>query len=88
MPAYLLAFELRRLWQDQEVTVEEGIKDLTKLCATEVSVGGVSVQTIPEPRDSGKALLEAAKIGLPDAIPCRHVQVVTKKKLVSERRTS
>ncbi len=45
MLAYLLAFELRRLWRDQEVTVEEGLRDLAELCATEVIVGGASAQT-------------------------------------------
>jgi transposase len=88
MLAYLLAFELRRLWQDQEVTVEEGLSDLAELCATEVIVGSASAQTIPEPRDFGKVLLEAAGVSLPDAIPCRNVKVVTRKKLVPERRTS
>ncbi len=85
MLAYLLAFELRRLWRDQEVTVEEGLRDLAELCATEVIVGSASAQTIPEPRDSGKALLEAASVSLPEAIPCRNIKVVTRKKLVSER---
>ena len=88
MLAYLLAFELRRLWHDQEVTVEEGLSDLAELCATEVIVGSASVQTIPQPRDSGKALLEAAGVSLPDAIPCRNAKVVTRKKLVPERRSS
>jgi len=88
MLAYLLAFELRHLWQDQEVTVEEGLRDLAELCATEVIVGSASAQTIPEPRDSGKVLLEAAGVSLPEAIPCRNVKVVTRKKLVPERRSS
>ncbi len=88
MLAYLIAFELRRLWQGQEATVEEGLRDLAELCATEVIVGSASAQTIPEPRDSGKALLEAAGVSLPDAIPCRNVKVVTRKKLVPERRSS
>jgi transposase len=88
MLAYLLAFELRRLWRDQEVTVEEGLRDLAELCATEVIVGNASAQTIPEPRDSGKALLEAAGVSLPEAIPCRNAKVVTRKKLVSERRSN
>jgi hypothetical protein len=88
MLAYLLAFELRRLWRDQDLTVEEGLNDLAGLCATEVTVGTTPVQTIPEPRESGKALLEAADVSLPEAIPCRNVHVDTRKKLVSERRTS
>lgn len=88
MLGYLLAYELRRLWRDIEMTVEEGLKDLSELCATQVDVGAdLSVQTIPEPRDSGKRLLAAANVTLPDAIPCRNVKVVTRKKLVAQRRS-
>ena len=88
MLAYLLAYELRRLWQDVEVTIEEGIDELCSLCATEVIIGNVSVQTVPEPRELGKLLFKRANVTLPDAIPCRHVNVFTRKKLVEERRSS
>jgi len=88
MLAYLLAYELRRLWQDVEVTIEEGIDELCSLCATEVIIGNVSVQTVPEPRETGKLLFKRANVTLPDAIPCRHVNVFTRKKLVEERRSS
>ena len=70
------------------MTVEEELRDLAELCATEVIVAGTSVQTIPEPRESGKALLAAAGVTLPDAIPCRNIKVATRKKLVSERRNN
>jgi len=87
MLAYLIAYELRRLWHDIEVTIEEAIQELSCLCATEAIIGTVSVQTIPEPREQGKMLLQAANVTLPDAIPCRNVNVHTRKKLVQERRT-
>jgi len=87
MLAYLIAYELRLLWRDIEVTIEEGIQELSCLCATEAIMGTVSVQTIPEPRELGKLLLQAAEVTLPDAIPCRNVNVYTRKKLVEERRT-
>ncbi len=87
MLAYLIAYELRRLWCNIEVTIEEGIQELTCLCATEAIVGDVPIQTIPEPREQGKQLLKAANVTLPDAIPCRNVNVHTRKKLVQGRRT-
>ena len=49
MLAYLIAYELQRLWRDVEVTIGEGIGVLSTLCATEVIIGDVSVQTVPEP---------------------------------------
>jgi transposase len=86
MLAYLIAYELRRLWQDIEVTIEEGIEELSSLCSTEAIIGNVSIQTVPEPRERGKLLLQKANVTLPDAIPCRNVNVFTRKKLVEERR--
>ncbi|MBE9573104.1 MAG: IS1634 family transposase [Proteobacteria bacterium] len=86
MLAYLIAYELRRLWRDVEITIEEGIGELSSLCATEVIIGDVSIQTVPEPRERGRILLEKAKVTLPEAIPCRRVNVFTRKKLVKERK--
>ncbi len=87
MLAYLIAYELRRLWYDVEVTIEEGINELSSLCATEVIVGDVSFQTVPEPRELSMLLLKRANVTLPGAIPCRKVNVFTRKKLVEERRS-
>lgn len=86
MLAYMIAFELRRLWREVEITIEEGIEELASLCATEVVIGNLSVQTIPIPRATGQMLLEKAGITLPDAIPSRKATVFTRKKLVEERR--
>ena len=88
MMAYMIAYELRRLWHDVELTVEEGINELASLCATEVIINGVSCQTVPEPRPLGKTLLEKADIALPDAIPSRNIVVDTRRKLVSRRKTN
>ncbi len=87
MLAYMTAYELRRFWQDIEVTIHEGIEELSSLCATEVVIGNLSIHTIPTPRENGKLLLEKANITLPDAIPCREAAVFTIKKLVEKRRS-
>ena len=88
MLAYLIAYQLRRLWQEIEVTIDEGIDELSSLCATEVLIGDVSIQTVPAPRELGELLLKRANVTLPDAIPSRKVKVFTRKKLVEERRSS
>jgi len=85
MLAYMLAYRLRRLWQDIEVTIEEGIEELSSLCAIEVVTGDLSIHTVPVPRKTGKELLEKANVSLPDAIPCRKACVHTRKSLVDER---
>ncbi|MEW5803658.1 MAG: hypothetical protein AB1847_16310 [bacterium] len=73
MLAYLLAYRLRRLWYDVDVTVEEGIKELASICSIEVvsSDGQLSYQTIPEPRELDKTIRDKTGICLPDDIPCR-----------------
>ncbi|MGA1871934.1 MAG: hypothetical protein ACMUJM_25740, partial [bacterium] len=67
--------------------VEEGIKELASICSIEVVASDqASYQTVPEPRELGKTLLSKIGISLPDTLPCRNVKVVTRKKLVSERK--
>jgi hypothetical protein len=87
MLAYLIVAELARRWQELDTTVEEGIKVLCTLCATEVLLKGVvrCIQ-IPRPREPLQQLLAAARISLPDVLPSKGVVVTTKKKL-PERRT-
>ena len=68
------------------LTVEEGIKELATLCANEISMDGVvQLNEIPTPRESVKKLLDAANVRLPKTLPCRGVNVTTKKKLQSSR---
>jgi transposase len=88
MLAYLIAYYLRRIWQQIDCTVEEGVDELSSLCAIEVLTGDISIQTIPAPRERSELLLKEANITLPNAIPCRKEKVFTRKKLVEERRIS
>ena len=86
MLAYMMAYELRRLWHEMEMTVEEGINELASLCSNTLTINGISCQTIPEPRAFGKLLLAKANIALPDAIPNRGVVVHTRTKLAPRRK--
>lgn len=70
MLSYMMAYKLRRHWHDLEVTVEEGISELSSIHAIEVHFPKMSYQQIPQPRSSAMLLLERAGIALPDAIPC------------------
>jgi transposase len=86
MLSYMIAYKLRRHWHDLEVTVEEGISELSSIYAMEVHFPQISYQQIPQPRSSTLLLLEKAGITLPDAIPFKGTVVLTRKKLVSERK--
>ena len=86
--AYLLAYQLRRLWHDVELTLEQGIVELASICAIELTLPNqITCQVIPEPRPLGKRLLEKAGITLPDTLPHTGITVVTRKKLVPQRKS-
>lgn len=87
MLAYLIAYELHNRWYDVELTVEEGIAELASICSISIDVQNQArTQVIPKPRPMGQLLLKKLNISLPDAIPHRNIPVVTRKKLVSERK--
>jgi len=86
MLAYQIVMELARCWRDLDLTVPEGIDELTTLCSNEVTIGTqATIHQIPKPRDTVAALLKAADVILPEALPCNAARVYTKKKLTSER---
>ena len=87
MLAYMLVHKLKEYWRDVELTTEEAIAELTSICALKVKIKNQEMQqTIPKPRQLGLELLKKAEIILPDALPCKNINVVTRKKLVSERK--
>jgi transposase len=86
MLAFKIVRELAKRWKAIDMTVEEGIKELSTLCASEMEITGVGkVNQIPEPRESIKRLLEAADVKLPASLPCKGIIVTTKKKLMDSR---
>ena len=73
MLSYMIAYKLRRYWHELEMTVEEGIRELSSIHAIEVHSSQVSYQKIPQPRAEGALLLEKAEVALPDA-QCRQIK--------------
>jgi transposase len=86
MMAYMIVKELSHLWSTVNLTIEEGINELSTLCLTEMCNSGVGVcNIIPAPRESVKRLLDDAKIVLPPILPHNGVSVSTRKKLTENR---
>ena len=85
MLALLLQRELEACWTDLDITVKEGIDELTSIRMEEIHMEGTSIQNIPRPDMLGKQLLKRAGITLPSMLPTRTTNVHTKKKLPSER---
>ena len=87
MLAYLLVRALKRAWHGFDLTVQEGIEDLSRISTIEVSIkAGGSYLRIPSPPTQTKNLLKALKVKLPTANPKSTIKVDTKKKLYSRRK--
>lgn len=84
MLAYLIVRALKRAWKDFDLTVEEGLKELDKICAMNLSVkGGEACLRIPEPSPTARELLDALDVKLPQFFPKSKARVDTKRKLHS-----
>jgi hypothetical protein len=86
MLAYRLVQELAQRWGQINLTVAEGVNELTTVCAMEVLVAGkVRCHKIPQPRPSVQQLLGAAAVRLPEVLPCQGVRVASRKRLPQNR---
>jgi transposase len=81
MLAYMIIQELNRLWQEMEVTVEEGLKHLSTLTEQKMLFpNGLKVKKIPYPSEQNHALLKAAGVTLPPYLADSDVPVATYKR--------
>ncbi len=88
MLAYRIVQELATRWSRIDLTVDEAIKELSTLCATEMKVKGKSLcNKIPEPRESISKLLKAANVKMLKALSCHGIKVATRKKLPERRKS-
>lgn len=87
MLAYKIIRHLREAWQQFNVTVEEGLRQLDTLTSIEVKIGHKgSCLKIPRPREQSQRLLDSLNISLPDVLPHKAVNVDTRKKLQERRK--
>ncbi len=85
MLAYIIIHELKKLWAEINVQIEEGIRELEVITSDEIKIGKISYQQIPEPRELGIKLLKSCGVVLPKVLPYRNIKVATRKKLVNRR---
>ena len=80
MLAYQIIRELARCWQDLDITVAEGISELSSLCTNQVTIRGkTTINQIPAPRPSVEQLLDTAEVVLPKALPYSGTHAYTKQ---------
>ena len=86
MLAYLITHYLQQAWADFDLTVKEGLNQLSMICSTEIVIRGQErCHRIPTPGDTAVKLLDAANIRLPKALPHLGGRVVSRKKLQTRR---
>ena len=86
MLAHRLIQQLQHCWAGENLTVQEGINQLSSLCVTEILVNGaVKDQLVPQPRAQVKKLLELAKVELPKKLRYTGRIVSTKQELKNSR---
>ncbi len=80
MLAYLVTHRLQQAWKDFDLTVEEGLHQLSGLCSIKMTIkDGSSCHRIPAPNQTVSKLLEAANIRLPKVLPSLGANVVSRK---------
>jgi transposase len=81
MLAYILRRYLERVWDEIDVTMEEGLNCLSTLSSLSLyNVEGIKIEQIPKPTGLSKDLLEALNFTLPNQIVRSNVNVSTKVK--------
>jgi transposase len=88
MLAYLLRRKLAAAWRDLDITVQEGVRELTTLCAIEHEFdnGQPGVLVVPAPRESVSRLFTALGITPPVTVPRHRGKVDTNKTLPKRRK--
>jgi transposase len=78
MLAYIIIQELNKLWNDIDITVEEGIRHLTTLTEQRILFpNGLKISNIPSPSEQNEELLKAAGITLPPYLASSDIIVGT-----------
>ena len=80
---------LERAWWPLEVTVEEGLRELEKLCVMELvhsESGKVVACRVPDPSAKQRQLMAALKLSPPSTVPEAEVTVGTRKKINEVRK--
>ena len=81
MLAYKIERYLRQKWVSQNITVEEGLRALSRISTYIVSIGENKITKLPKADMFLQKLLDTAGVILPSVLPHREANVYTRKKL-------
>ncbi|UCH94610.1 MAG: hypothetical protein JSV88_30685 [Candidatus Aminicenantes bacterium] len=86
MLSYRLEQFLRKCWKDIDLTVEEGIKKLSRVSSVIIKVRSEKLHRVPKPDKLSAQLLNAVEVKLHGTLPLIENLVDTKTKLQSGRK--
>ena len=86
MLAYKIQRHIRNAWKDMDMTVDEGLKQLGNITATNIRIKDQIVAKVPKPSNRCKELLEPLKVRIPTILPYIDFEVVTKSNLPDRRK--
>jgi len=85
MLSYMIVRYLKEKWRDLDITVQEGINELSTISSNIIKIGDKKINKIPKPRELGQQLLSALDIKLPEGLEYLNINVATRTKLKSRR---
>ena len=86
MLAYKIERFLRSAWRDLDLTVAEGIAELSSIVSCVVVVGGVDIIRVPKANERCDELLSRVNVSLPKSLPSIQKNVATRTTLTSSRK--
>ena len=81
MLAHMIVRELRKAWKSFNLTVEEGIQELSLICRHHLRFAEKEINCIPTASTHASLLLDALKIKLPKTLEEVDIPVVTRHKV-------
>ncbi len=78
MLSYKIHMHLRNAWKEQDITVEEGLEQLSALTAINIKVKNQILSKIPKPNLRCKKLLDLLEVRFPTYLPYVEFDKVTK----------
>ena len=81
MLAYMISHAIGRYWEEMDVTIQEGLDELSSIDTEEIWIGSKKLSKIPTPRRTAAELLKAIDVKIPKCIVSLGTQVATNKKL-------
>jgi len=81
MLALLLQRALEKYWKGLDISVKEGLAELSSISMISVKLRDTAVNKVPQPSQLGKQLLDAAGVIIPEYLPIFESNIYTKKKL-------